>query len=247
MEKIAHRLKTQYYDSIDEIAANFMLMFENACKYNEPDSQLYKDALLLQQICIQTKQQLRDGDDSVPDVPQAVQELLLQLFTIFYNHQDEEGRCFSDSLAELPEYDEVDGVKTRAISLDLIKRRLDKGLYKRLDTFQEDVFTCLDRARRLSRTDSQIFEDSVELQSFFIRKRDELCKDVLTSPALSYTSMHVSASVENVRQTKLLQEEQEQEQENDMVNISHSNVNSTVPSLMLIFLIDFHRQCMEKV
>lgn len=247
MEKIAHRLKTQYYDSIDEIAANFMLMFENACKYNEPDSQLYKDALLLQQICIQTKQQLRDGDDSVPDVPQAVQELLLQLFTIFYNHQDEEGRCFSDSLAELPEYDEVDGVKTRAISLDLIKRRLDKGLYKRLDTFQEDVFTCLDRARRLSRTDSQIFEDSVELQSFFIRKRDELCKDVLTSPALSYTSMHVSASVENVRQTKLLQEEQEQEQENDMVNISHSNVNSTVPSLMLIFFIDFHRQCMEKV
>lgn len=63
----------------------------------------------------------------------------------------------------------------RAISLDLLKRRLDKGLYKRLDTFQEDVFACLDRARRLSRTDSQIFEDSIELQSFFIRKRDEVC------------------------------------------------------------------------
>lgn len=159
---------------------------------------------------------MRDGDDSVPDVPQAVQELLLSLFTTFYNHQDEEGRCFSDSLAELPEYDEIDGNKVRAISLDLIKRRLDKGLYKRLDAFQEDIFTCLDRARRLSRTDSQIFEDSIELQSFFIRKRDEACKDVLTSPALSYTSMHLSASVEAVRQTKLLQEEQENEQENYM-------------------------------
>lgn len=216
MEKIAHKLRQQYYDNIDEIAADFMLMFENACKYNEPDSQIYKDALLLQQICIQTKQKLRDGDDSAPDVQQAVQELLLSLFTTFYNHQDEEGRCFSDSLAELPEYDEVDGAKTRAISLDLIKRRLDKGLYKRMDTFQEDVFTCLDRARRLSRTDSQIFEDSIELQSFFIRKRDEFCKDLLKSPALSYTAMHLSASVEAVRQTKLLQEEQEQEQENDM-------------------------------
>ncbi len=64
--------------------------------------------------------------------------------------------------------------RVRAISLDLLKRRLDKGLYKRLDTFQEDVFACLDRARRLSRTDSQIFEDSIELQSFFIRKRDEV-------------------------------------------------------------------------
>lgn len=64
--------------------------------------------------------------------------------------------------------------RVRAISLDLIKRRLDKGLYKRLDTFQEDVFSCLDRARKHSRTDSQVFEDSIELQSFFIRKRDEV-------------------------------------------------------------------------
>lgn len=53
----------------------------------------------------------RDADEAVPDVPQAVQELFLSLFTSFYNHQDEEGRCFSDSLAELPEYDETDGNK----------------------------------------------------------------------------------------------------------------------------------------
>lgn len=59
MEKIAHKLRTQVYETVDEIASDFMLMFENACKYNEPDSQLYKDALVLQQICIQTKQSLR--------------------------------------------------------------------------------------------------------------------------------------------------------------------------------------------
>lgn len=59
MEKIAQKLKTQFYDNVDELAADFMLMFENACKYNEPDSQIYKDSLLLQQVCIQTKQSLR--------------------------------------------------------------------------------------------------------------------------------------------------------------------------------------------
>ncbi|KAG4079697.1 hypothetical protein HA402_009083 [Bradysia odoriphaga] len=216
MEKIAHKLKTQVYETVDEIASDFMLMFENACKYNEPDSQLYKDALVLQQICIQTKQSLRDADETVPDVPQAVQELLMSLFTSFYNHQDEEGRCFSDSLAELPEYDETESGKVRAISLDLLKRRLDKGLYKRLDTFQEDVFACLDRARRLSRTDSQIFEDSIELQSFFIRKRDELCKDVLNSPAINFTLMHLTAAAETIKQSKLLQEEHETEVENEI-------------------------------
>lgn len=115
-------------------------------------------------------------------------------------------------------YNNINGLyffRIRAISLDLIKRRLDKCLYKRLDIFQEDVFACLDRARRLSRTDSQIFEDSIELQAYFIKKRDEFCKDVLSSPALSYSAMHLSAAVEAVRQSKLLQEEQEQEIENE--------------------------------
>lgn len=75
------------------------------------------------------------------------------------------------------------------MSLDLIKRRLDKNLYKRLDTFQVDFFACLDRARRLTRSDSQVFEDSIEMQMFFIHVRDELCKhgEVLQSPALIYT------------------------------------------------------------
>lgn len=61
--------------------------------------------------------------------------------------------------------------RNRALSLDLIKRRLDSGQYRRLDMFQDDMFSCLERARRLSRTDSQVFEDSIELQSFFIRQR----------------------------------------------------------------------------
>ena len=59
MEKISLKLKQQLYDNLDEIAGDFMLMFENACKYNEPDSQIYKDALVLQQVCIQTKKSLK--------------------------------------------------------------------------------------------------------------------------------------------------------------------------------------------
>ncbi|XP_055373679.1 protein polybromo-1 [Condylostylus longicornis] len=212
MEKIAQKLRQQSYENVDDLAADFMLMFENACKYNEPDSQIYKDALILQQITIQTKQSLRERDERVPDVQLAVQELLISLFTALYNHQDEEGRCYSDSLAELPEYDDVNLNKVRGISLDLIKRRLDKGLYKRLDTFQEDVFLCLERGRKLSRTDSQVFEDSIELQTFFINKRDELCKGVLSSPALNYKISHLNETVEAIRQSKSMLEEQDLEE-----------------------------------
>lgn len=59
MERISHKLKSGGYSSVTELASDFILMFDNACKYNEPDSQIYKDALVLQKVCLQTKQLLR--------------------------------------------------------------------------------------------------------------------------------------------------------------------------------------------
>ncbi|XP_046750131.1 protein polybromo-1 isoform X6 [Diprion similis] len=208
MEKIASTLKNNGYDNLDDLVSDFILMFDNACKYNEPDSQIYKDALILQRLVLQTKVQLSEDDESVPDVAAAVQEILATIFTALYNHQDEEGRCYSDSMAELPEHDMVEGKKVRGLSLDLIKRRLDRGVYKRLDRFQEDVFSCLERARKLSRSDSQPFEDSVELQAFFLRTRDDVTRsgDLLHSPALNYTLLDLSAQVADLKRTKLQQE-----------------------------------------
>ncbi|XP_032671562.1 protein polybromo-1 isoform X2 [Odontomachus brunneus] len=208
MEKIAATLKNNGYENLDELVSDFILMFDNACKYNEPDSQIYKDALILQRLVLQSKLQLSEDEESIPDVPAAVQEILATIFTALYNHQDEEGRCYSDSMAELPEHDIVDGKKVRGLSLDLIKRRLDRGVYKRLDRFQEDVFTCLERARRLSRTDSQPFEDSVELQTFFLRTRDEATQrgHLLHSPALGYTLLELSAQVAELKRIKQQQE-----------------------------------------
>lgn len=46
-------------------------------------------------------------------------------------------------------------------------------------------------------------------------RRDELCRggDLLHSPALSYTLLHLAAAVEATRQQKLLQEQPEEEAE----------------------------------
>jgi len=202
--------------------------------------------LILQRLVLQSKLQLSEDEESVPDVSAAIQEILATIFTALYNHQDEEGRCYSDSMAELPEHDIIDGKKygcalstlhffflsrrllyylfrfknvcetvifmlknrVRGLSLDLIKRRLDRGVYKRLDRFQEDVFTCLERARRLSRTDSQPFEDSVELQAFFLRTRDDVTRggELLQSPALNYTLLDLSAQVAELKRIKQQQE-----------------------------------------
>nr|CAD7452818.1 unnamed protein product [Timema tahoe] len=241
LERIGQKLKSNQYESLEDMVSDFVLMFDNACKYNEPDSQIYKDALMLQRVALQTKLQLREDEEAVPDVNAAVQELLTSLFISIYNHQDEEGRCFSDSMAELPEHDEVDGRKVRALSFDLIKRRLDRGLYRRLDIFQEDVFACLERARRLSRTDSQVFEDSIELQSYFIKQRDELCRggDLLHSPALNFSLLHLAATVESTRQHKLLEEQPEEEVETrsseDSMKVSQEAENNSAKAIFTKF------------
>ncbi|XP_075148339.1 protein polybromo [Haematobia irritans] len=228
MERIANKLKQGLYETVDDLAADFLLMLENSCKYNEPDSQIYKDALVLQQLTLQLKQSLRNVGDTVPDVGLAVQELLLTMFSAVYNHQDEAGRCYSDSLLELPEYDENPGEpKVRGISLDVVKRRLYKGVYKRMDTFQEDVFACFERARKLSRTDSDIFQDSIELQTFFIKKRDEVCRDTLSTPALNYTVDKLLAEVELLRQQKSSQEEQDQDDKEDVVRTATQGESMT--------------------
>lgn len=172
MEKISTKIRANNYDTLEDAVADFTLVFDNACKYNEPDSQIYKDAQTLQRLGHQTIRHLSE-DDGTPDARAAVQDILGNIYHTMFTAQDGEERCFADSFAELAEHDEIGGKKVRALSLEIIKRRVDRGLYRRLDMLQRDVFLVLARARKLSRTDSQVFEDSVELQSIFIKARDQ--------------------------------------------------------------------------
>lgn len=67
---------------------------------------------------------------------------------------------------------------------------------------------------RICRTDSEIFEDSVELQQFFIKIRDELCKngEILLSSALNYTLKHLHSDVEQEKREKIPKEIEEDKQ-----------------------------------
>ncbi|OTF79968.1 hypothetical protein BLA29_002514 [Euroglyphus maynei] len=104
LEKINQRIKNCVYETVEDLLSDIILMLDNACKYNEPDSQIFKDALTLQQVALQTKIGLNvDTVNGIPDVKIIVQDLLTNLFISVYTHQDEEGRCFSDSINELIE------------------------------------------------------------------------------------------------------------------------------------------------
>ncbi|KAK3103095.1 hypothetical protein FSP39_016403 [Pinctada imbricata] len=220
MMRIQQKMQQSQYECVEDMTADFVQMFDNACKYNEPDSLIYKDALTLQRLVLEKKMELiDDGTNEVPDVKALVQEMMTSLFISCYNHQDEEGRCYIDSFAELPERDpdedlQTSKLKEKPLSFDQIKKNLDKGRYVRMDRFQEDMFKVFQRARKLSRTDSQLYEDAIEMQMFFIKKRDEICKsgEVLLTPALSYTEKHLQAELEAEKPQKLEQEQKEDEE-----------------------------------
>ncbi|KAG5835754.1 hypothetical protein ANANG_G00247370 [Anguilla anguilla] len=182
MEKIKSHMMANKYQDVDSLVEDFVLMFNNACTYNEPESLIYKDALVLHKVLLETRRDLEGGEDGhVPNVTLLIRELVHNLFV------------------------------SPPLNFEIIRANVDNGCYRRLDVFQEHMFEVLEKARRLHRTDSEIFEDAVELQQFFIRIRDELCKngEILLSPALSYTTKHLHSDVEKEKKEKLPKEMEE--------------------------------------
>ncbi|XP_061147830.1 protein polybromo-1 isoform X3 [Syngnathus typhle] len=211
MEKIKSHMLANKYQDVDALVEDLVLMFNNACTYNEPESLIYRDALVLHRVLLETRHALEGGEDAyVPDVPRLIQELIRSLFVSVLGHQDDEGRCYSDSLAEIPAIDPANPNKP-PLNFEIIRKNVDGGHYMRLDVFQDHMFEVLEKARHLNRTDSEIFEDAVELQQFFIRIRDELCKngEILMTPALSYTSKHLHNDVDKEKKQKLPKEIEE--------------------------------------
>uniref|UniRef100_A0A8C5R4Q7 Protein polybromo-1 n=1 Tax=Leptobrachium leishanense TaxID=445787 RepID=A0A8C5R4Q7_9ANUR len=211
MEKIRSHIMANKYQDIDAMCEDFVIMFNNACTYNEPESLIYKDALVLHKVLLETRRDIEGDEDShVPNVTLLIQELIHNLFVSVMSHQDDEGRCYSDSLAEIPGVDPK-FPKRPSLTFDIIRKNVENNRYRRLDLFQEQMYEVLERARRMNRTDSEIYEDAVELQQFFIKIRDELCKngEILLSPALSYTTKHLHNDVEKEKKEKLPKEFEE--------------------------------------
>ncbi|KRX57188.1 Protein polybromo-1 [Trichinella sp. T9] len=222
LQKICNKLSAKQYDSVEALVSDFALMFDNACKFNDPDSLIYKDALTLQRVLIQKAAELRRGEQHSPpiDVQSDVQELLNRIFSDVLNYQDDLGRCLSDSLYEA---DEEYLIKTKdkdAVTLNIIKKRLEMKWYTRLDRFQQDMLEVFKRARRLKSVNSQIFEDSVDLQSYFIKVRDELTKrgDLFYSSAMRFTEKDLISEIDAMRRRNASKSNLESEVEDNSIN-----------------------------
>ncbi|WKX90196.1 hypothetical protein Q1695_009217 [Nippostrongylus brasiliensis] len=217
LQRIQHRLQSHGYARWVDIVADLTLMLENACKYNEPESAIYKDAVTLQRLVLEKKRELGAAEDCMPRVQVEIRTMFTNIFAAVFSKKDSDGRCRSDSFAELPDLLKARGLSRDEwpFSLDQIKRNIDKGRYRRLDRFQKDFFDLFDRARELSRSDSKLFEDATELQLAFIQERDAQCKGVLVSSAFIAIENDVLEAVEKLRKSKIHQEAEIQRRESN--------------------------------
>lgn len=238
LQRILQRLQAHGYARWVDIVADLSLMLENACKYNEPESTIYKDAVTLQRLVMEKKRELGAAEDSLPRVQVEIRTMFTNIFVAVYTRKDAEGRCRCDSFAELPDLLKARGLPRDEwpFSLDQIKRNIDKGRYRRLDRFQKDFFDLFDRARELSRSDSKLFEDATELQLAFIQERDAQCKGVLVSSAFIAIENDVLEAVEKLKKSKVHQEaeiqrresnDQEIEKQEGEVDLDSLNIDGT--------------------
>ncbi|KAG9483802.1 hypothetical protein GDO78_009626, partial [Eleutherodactylus coqui] len=67
LQQIRTKLKNQDYDSLDQLEADLNLMFENAKRYNVPNSAIYKRVFKLQQLMQAKKKELARRDLDIED------------------------------------------------------------------------------------------------------------------------------------------------------------------------------------
>ena len=63
LQQIRTKLKNQEYETLDHLEGDLNLMFENAKRYNVPNSAIYKRVLKLQQVMQAKKKELARRDD----------------------------------------------------------------------------------------------------------------------------------------------------------------------------------------
>uniref|UniRef100_A0A0K0EH23 Bromo domain-containing protein n=1 Tax=Strongyloides stercoralis TaxID=6248 RepID=A0A0K0EH23_STRER len=220
LEKIRQKLLNQSYSNFYTFLNDMILVFSNACAFNDPESQLYADAFTLLKLVMHEKRNF-DIKPHIPLVQCEVQKILQRLIDELLSLVSNNGKKVSESLSRIPLLLEQHEIIQEywPFTLDQIKKNVESRRYRRLDRFQEDVFYLFSVARKLATPEDTIYEDTVTLQTHFISQRDDAMKNLLISSARFFTDRQltdeINATGRKKRTTKGENEQKDNEGENE--------------------------------
>uniref|UniRef100_A0AC35TZZ5 Protein polybromo-1 n=1 Tax=Rhabditophanes sp. KR3021 TaxID=114890 RepID=A0AC35TZZ5_9BILA len=170
---------------------DILLVFSNACTFNDPESQLYVDAFTLQKFIMSKKRDFC-GTQVLPCAQVEIKRLLNKVIGEMETHSGSNGRCYAQSFANHKELFEGADLEEIPFSLSQIRKNVENGCYRRFDRFQADVFYLFSSIRKVRKPQTKVYEDTITLQVHFMSQRNELIKNFLRTPARYFTDSELT-------------------------------------------------------
>ncbi|KAH7105035.1 Bromodomain-containing protein [Auriculariales sp. MPI-PUGE-AT-0066] len=175
LDDIKTFLDRRMFRTIESVKDQFDTMFKNAKKYNVKDSQIWRDAKVLQKMVSNEYKSImgieddagsdNDAHKSKTNVTRAMKSHLAKLI----QKTDPNGRVVAVMFMELPsrqEYDYYYKVIKKPMSFNLIAAKIKKGDYATMDAFNSDVILVFSNAMQFNTEESQIYEDALVLKEY---------------------------------------------------------------------------------
>ncbi|KAF8456270.1 Bromodomain-containing protein, partial [Terfezia claveryi] len=182
LNEIQTKLFASGYASLDVLKRDLNLMFDNAKIYNEPDSQIYKDANTLQKMVqefegkeLPKSAALANGRTSQKHSNTAtggsmgprMEDTMMKIIDGLLSSADKNGDTMFDDFRNLvsrKDYPEYYKVIKEPMSLNTIRKRILAHRYTGWSEFEKDMELIVQNARTFNEEDSFIVQVALELQ-----------------------------------------------------------------------------------
>ncbi|KZV99312.1 Bromodomain-containing protein [Exidia glandulosa HHB12029] len=177
LDDIKNFLDRRAFKSLEMVKAQFDLCFKNARKYNQKDSQIWRDAKALQKTVNNEYKKIQgidqddeSDDDGKKEKKKNIARTMKNRLNKLTARTDDSGRILSAEFMDLPPrkiypyyYREIQS----PICFNGIAKRVKEKYYKTMEAFAADVNLVFDNAKQFNAEQSQIYEDADILQEYF--------------------------------------------------------------------------------
>lgn len=177
------------YETLDEAVSDFTLVFDNAMRYNDDESLIYKDAKTLERAARHWRLDMESGSADSRESPSSskasppvgpLEQHIRELYTFLKEYKDHEGRPLAFPFMKLPSKSEYpDYYEVIPIPMDLQMIFRNRRRYESLEDAIMHFKLVFDNAMKYNIEESQIYKDAQELERATQNWRPTIKKDFI--------------------------------------------------------------------